>query len=147
MGISLKNLPHRYPFLMVDKIIEEDGAMIGIKNVTVNEWWFASKTEGDYVMPNIMILETMAQVAGLLTFVDEAEATSEKAVLLVEVRKFEFKHKVFAGDTIKVSTSTLWCREQTASVHVRAMAEGNVVAEGQLIIKNNAGGKNNESGN
>ncbi|MBD0279668.1 MAG: bifunctional UDP-3-O-[3-hydroxymyristoyl] N-acetylglucosamine deacetylase/3-hydroxyacyl-ACP dehydratase [Flavisolibacter sp.] len=94
-----KKLPHRYPFLLVDKIIElTDNYIIGIKNVTYNEPFFQGHFPGNYVMPGVLLTEALAQCGGLLTIPDDPDHTYDTYFLKIDNCKF--KNKVVPGDTL-----------------------------------------------
>lgn len=129
-----KILPHRYPFLLVDKVIEIDGdkAIKGIKNVTFNELFFQGHFPGTPIMPGVLILEAMAQVSGLL-FAQKLELTGKLAVLLgmdhVKIRK-----AVIPGDQLVLTSETVRVRSKTAVCKCQAMVGSSLAAEAQIMF-------------
>jgi beta-hydroxyacyl-ACP dehydratase FabZ len=129
-----KILPHRYPFLLVDRVIEIDGdkAIKGIKNVTFNELFFQGHFPGTPIMPGVLILEAMAQVSGLL-FAQKLELTGKLAVLLgmddVKIRK-----AVVPGDQLVLTAETVRVRSKMAICKCQALVSGILAAEAQIMF-------------
>jgi UDP-3-O-[3-hydroxymyristoyl] N-acetylglucosamine deacetylase / 3-hydroxyacyl-[acyl-carrier-protein] dehydratase len=129
-----KILPHRYPFLLVDRVIEIDGdkAIKGIKNVTFNELFFQGHFPGTPIMPGVLILEAMAQVSGLL-FAQKLELTGKLAVLLgmdgVKIRK-----AVVPGDQLVLTAETVRVRSKMAICKCQALVSGVLAAEAQIMF-------------
>src|SRR4030095_3398514 len=94
-----KTLPHRFPFLLVDKIIElTDTKIVGVKNVTFNEWFFVGHFPGNAVMPGVLQIEALAQCGGILTIPDDPDHSYDTYFLKIDNCKF--KNKVVPGDTL-----------------------------------------------
>jgi UDP-3-O-[3-hydroxymyristoyl] N-acetylglucosamine deacetylase/3-hydroxyacyl-[acyl-carrier-protein] dehydratase len=133
-------LPHRFPFLMVDRILElTESYVLGIKNTTYNEAFFQGHFEQEHVFPGVLLVETMAQVGGILVLnnVDEPEKYS---TYFLKIEKMKFKHKVIPGDTIVVRCDlTEPIRRNIVMMYAQAFVGENLVAEGELtaqVVKN-----------
>src|ERR1700730_17621407 len=102
IAMILKALPHRYPFLMVDRIINMRGdeSAVGIKNVTVNEPQFLGHFPGNPVFPGILRIEGMAQTAGALCWLSQGRTGPPKHVYFLTIDKAKFRKPVIPGDTI-----------------------------------------------
>lgn len=125
-----KLLPHRYPFLLIDKIIKVNGndSAVGIKNVTVNEEHFNGHFPGSPVMPGVLIIEAMAQTAGAIC----AKAHSEKGPQLVYFMTIDgakFRRPVVPGDILELHVSKLKQRRNIFKYECEAIVDGDKVAE------------------
>ena len=127
-----KILPHRYPFLLVDKIIEVEGdtRIIGVKNVTFNEQFFQGHYPGTPIMPGVLIVEAMAQVSGLL-FAQRLEHTGKLAVLL-SMDGVKLRKPVVPGDQLILSAETVRLRRRTAHCRCQAIVGDAVAAEAEI---------------
>ena len=136
IGISeiLKILPHRYPFLLVDRILEvEKGKrIVGIKNVTFNEEFFQGHFPGNPVMPGVLIVEAMAQVAaiGLLGIIPEHE---KKLLYLSAVNRCKFRRPVVPGDQLRIEAEILNLKTRVCKCRAVATVNGQVCAEAELL--------------
>ncbi|MGD1075439.1 MAG: 3-hydroxyacyl-ACP dehydratase FabZ [Thermodesulfovibrionales bacterium] len=121
-------LPHRYPFLMVDRIIEfESGKRsVGIKNVTVNEPYFAGHFPGNPIMPGVLIVEAMAQVAGITAF---RSGVQGEAVYFMSIEKAKFRRPVVPGDQLRLEITVLQKRGNVWKFSGNALVNNKVVAE------------------
>ena len=126
-------LPHRYPFLLVDRIEElETERVVGIKNVTVNEPFFAGHFPDYPVMPGVLIIEAMAQVAGVLVLSGIPDRKS-KLVLLAGVDGAKFRKPVRPGDRLRMEMKILRSRASMAKVSGIATVDGAIVAEAEML--------------
>lgn len=133
-------LPHRYPFLLIDRILEINpgkGA-VGIKNVTINEGFFQGHFPGHPVMPGVLIIESMAQVAGILAFESAAEAgvadgePVNKLVYFMSIDNVKFRRPVVPGDQLRHETVILKMRRNIISIGAKTYVGEELVAEGEM---------------
>src|SRR5579884_182041 len=128
-------LPHRYPMLLVDAILElEEERIVDIKNVTVNEPFFSGHFPDFPVMPGVLIVEAMAQVAGVLVL-KRIPDRKKKVVLLASVEEAKFRKPVRPGDTLRIEMQVTKRKATVAKMAGRAMVDGVVVAEAEVICK------------
>jgi len=128
-----KLLPHRYPFLLVDRIIElEDMRVVGIKNVTMNEPHFTGHFPNHPVMPGVLIIEAMAQVAGVLVL-SKIPDREKKLVFLATVEQAKFRKPVVPGDQLRIEVNILKLKPSVAKMHCEASVEGARAAEADLV--------------
>ena len=131
----MKLLPHRYPMLLLDRVLEisEDGKRIkGLKNVTANEQFFQGHFPGAPVMPGVLIVEAMAQCAAVL-FLREIEDRDKKLFLFGGVDKARFRRPVVPGDQLILECEVLQRRASTVKVRGTAKVADVVVAEAELL--------------
>ncbi len=128
----MRLLPHRYPFLMVDRVIELDGEKraVGIKNVTINEPFFQGHYPGQPIMPGVMILEAMAQISGILLS-RRLEHTGKVAVLL-SMDRVKMRRPVRPGDQLILQAETLHVRSRTGHCMCQALVGGELAAEAEI---------------
>lgn len=129
-------LPHRYPFLLVDKIIEmSENHVVGVKNVTINEEFFQGHFPGNPVMPGVLQIEAMAQTGGILTM-SQIEDPWNYETLFVKIDKVKFKRKVVPGDTLVFRLSLL-APVRRGLVHMKgeAFVRNQLVTEGELMAQ------------
>ena len=128
-------LPHRYPMLLVDRILEmEPDRIVGIKNVTVNEPFFAGHFPDFPVMPGVLIIEAMAQVAGVLVL-KEIGDRKEKLVLLASVDNAKFRRPVLPGDQLRIEMKVAKRKASVVKMYGQATVDGVVVAEAEVMCK------------
>src|SRR5882672_11717481 len=128
-------LPHRYPMLLVDRIEElEAERIVGIKNVTVNEPFFNGHFPEFPVMPGVLIVEAMAQTAGVLVLKSIPDRES-KLVLLVSIESAKFRKPVVPGDQLRLEMVVLKRKNTVAKMAGRATVDGVLVAEAEVMCK------------
>ena len=128
-------LPHRFPFLLVDRIVEmEPERIVGIKNVTANEPFFQGHFPDFPVMPGVLIIEAMAQAAGVLVL-KNMQDRANKLVLLVAVENARFRRPVVPGDTLRMEMKVLKRKASVAKMAGIATVDGQVVAEAEVMCK------------
>ncbi|HEY8713422.1 MAG TPA: 3-hydroxyacyl-ACP dehydratase FabZ [Thermoanaerobaculia bacterium] len=130
----MKVLPHRYPMLLIDRILEiEPGKrIVGLKNVTANEQFFQGHFPGAPVMPGVLIVEAMAQCAAVL-FLRDIPDRDRKLFLFGGVDKARFRKPVVPGDQLRLECEVLQRRGGTVKLRCVAKVEGNLVAEAELL--------------
>ena len=128
-------LPHRYPMLLVDRVIElEAERIVGIKSVTANEPFFQGHFPDFPVMPGVLIVEAMAQTAGILVLHSIPDRAS-KLVLLVSIENAKFRRPVVPGDQLRLEMSVIKRKATVAKMAGRATVNGTVVAEAEVMCK------------
>lgn len=129
-------LPHRYPFLLVDRVVEfeERKRIVGLKNVTINEPFFQGHFPGKPVMPGVLIIEAMAQVGGLLVL-EQMENLEEKVVYFMSLDNVKWRRPVTPGDQIRFEVSVVQIRGATCRMKGVGTVDGNVVAEAEMMAR------------
>jgi UDP-3-O-[3-hydroxymyristoyl] N-acetylglucosamine deacetylase/3-hydroxyacyl-[acyl-carrier-protein] dehydratase len=129
----MKILPHRYPFLLVDRIleIEENKRIVGVKNVTINEPFFAGHFPGHPVMPGVLIIEAMAQVGGMLLMGSVRDAES-KVVYFMSLDNVKFRKPVKPGDQIRFELEVTQIRGPVCKMRGVGTVDGEVVVEADM---------------
>lgn len=128
-------LPHRYPMLLVDSILElEEERVVGIKNVTINEPFFTGHFPDFPVMPGVLIVEAMAQVAGVLVLKSIPDRKN-KLVLLASVEQAKFRRPVLPGHQLRIEMKVTKRKASIAKMYGTATVDGHVMAEAELMCK------------
>jgi beta-hydroxyacyl-ACP dehydratase FabZ len=133
IGDILNVLPHRYPFLLVDRILESDGTtrMVGLKNVSINEPFFQGHFPQHPVMPGVLVVEALAQVGVVLLFGSD-ETRSSKLVYFSGIDNCRFRQPVIPGDQLRLEVTVLKQRGRFYKMKGEAFVNGTLVAEAEL---------------
>lgn len=129
-------LPHRYPFLLVDRVVafEPDQSLTGLKNVTINEPYFVGHFPQQPIMPGVLIIEALAQATGILAFQSQAQAPErEEMYYLVGIDKTRFKRPVVPGDQLMLEVTLHRVRRDIGVFSGRALVDEGVVASADLM--------------
>lgn len=130
----LELLPHRYPFLLVDRVLEVQGTqkIVGLKNVTFNEPFFQGHFPGHPVMPGVLIIEAMAQTGGLL-LMEQIPDRASKVVYFMALDNVKFRKPVVPGDQLRMEVEMLQFRGKVARMKGTALVDGKVAAEAEML--------------
>ena len=135
LGIDeiMKVLPHRYPFLLVDRILEivPGKRVVGVKNVTINEPFFQGHFPGHPIMPGVLIIESMAQVGGVL-LIAPIENHADKIVYFMSLDNVKFRRPVRPGDQLRLELELQQVRGMVARMRGVAKVDGEVVCEAEM---------------
>ncbi|HEY7676682.1 MAG TPA: 3-hydroxyacyl-ACP dehydratase FabZ [Candidatus Methylomirabilis sp.] len=128
-------LPHRYPFLLVDRILELDlgKRVVGIKNVTANEAFFQGHFPGHPIMPGVLILEALAQVGGVLLMRTLNASAEKKVMYFTGIDRAKFRRPVIPGDQLRMTCEILQLRRRTCRMRGEAQVDGALAAEAELL--------------
>ena len=128
-------LPHRYPFLLVDRIIEMElgKRVVGLKNVTANEAFFQGHFPGNPIMPGVLIIEAMAQVGGVLARLSVRESQEKEKVYFVSIDKVKFRKPVVPGDQVLFELTALRTGSRIWKMGGRAFVDKSLVTEAELV--------------
>lgn len=131
----IKLLPHRFPFILVDRILEvvPGESIIGLKNVTINEPFFQGHFPGQPIMPGVLILEGMAQAGGLLAYITSPEMVGKKLIYFAGLDSVRFRQTVVPGDQILFKLKVVKCKGKIWKMAGRALVDEKLVAEAQLM--------------
>jgi 3-hydroxyacyl-[acyl-carrier-protein] dehydratase len=131
-----KILPHRYPFLMVDAVLEMERfkRIVAVKNVTINESFFAGHFPGKPVMPGVLIVESMAQTGGLL-LLQEVPDREKKLLYFVAIDDARFRRPVVPGEQLRIEVTVMSWRGNFCKLEGKATVDGELAAEATLMCK------------
>ena len=131
----MRCLPHRPPFLLVDRIIDMElgKSLVAIKNVTMNEPFFEGHFPGQSVMPGVLIVEALAQAAGVLAFKSTGEDPNKTLILFAGIDHARFKRVVIPGDQLRLEVNVLKARKMLWKVKAVATVDNEVACEAELI--------------
>lgn len=141
-NIDIQNIiPHRYPFLLIDKIteMEEGKRAVGIKNVTANEPFFQGHFPGNPIMPGVLITEALAQVGSVLLL--SMEENKGKVGVFTGINNFKYRKQVTPGDTLVLEAELIVYRHKMGKANVKATVDGEVAAMGEIsfaVVENAA---------
>jgi 3-hydroxyacyl-[acyl-carrier-protein] dehydratase/UDP-3-O-[3-hydroxymyristoyl] N-acetylglucosamine deacetylase/3-hydroxyacyl-[acyl-carrier-protein] dehydratase len=130
----LQVLPHRYPFLLVDRVLsmEPGKSIAALKNVTYNEPFFQGHFPGMRIMPGVLIVEAIAQAGGILIY-HTVPNPETKFVLLAKIENVRFRKPVIPGDQLRLEADLVKLKSKFLQLHGRALVEGEIVVEGDLM--------------
>jgi 3-hydroxyacyl-[acyl-carrier-protein] dehydratase len=130
----LKFLPHRYPFLLVDRVLELQAgrSIVAVKNVTYNEAFFQGHFPEFKVMPGVLMVEAIAQAGGILLYHSIADPQS-KLVLLSKIDKAKFRRTVIPGDQLRLEAEIIKLKSRFCHLQGRALVEGEIAVEGEIM--------------
>jgi len=129
----MKIMPHRYPFLLIDRILSlEENRVVGIKNVTINEPFFVGHFPGHPIMPAVLIIEAMAQCGGVLLLNSSYQA-KEKLVYFIGIDRAKFRKPVRPGDQLRFELTLLRLKSRICKMEGKAYVDGDLVAEAELL--------------
>ncbi len=129
-------LPHRFPFLLVDRVVEVEAgkSIVGYKNVTINEPFFTGHFPGRPIMPGVLIIEAMAQVSGILGYVTAGRSAADGSIhLLAGSNKARFKRPVVPGDQLRLESTLLSNKHGIWKFDCRALVDGEVVCVAEVM--------------
>ncbi len=136
IGEILELLPHRFPFVLVDRVLEcvPGSRIVALKNVTINEPFFTGHFPGRPVMPGVLIVEAMAQAAGILSFkTPELRLTKGSIFYFAGIDECRFKRPVTPGDALRLEAAILKVVRGVGKFSCRATADGQLAAEGEIL--------------
>jgi 3-hydroxyacyl-[acyl-carrier-protein] dehydratase len=131
----IRLLPHRYPFLLVDRILEGEKMknLVGLKNVTINEPFFQGHFPSEPIMPGVLILEGMAQAGGILAFYSMPEMVGEKLVYFAGIDKVKFRRPVVPGDQLIYIVEVIKQKGKIWKMAGKAKVDDKLAAEAELM--------------
>jgi 3-hydroxyacyl-[acyl-carrier-protein] dehydratase len=127
-------LPHRYPFLLIDRVLEyEEGkSLVALKNVTYNEAFFQGHFPGLKVMPGVLLVEAVAQAGGILLYLSIPDP-EKKLVFLSKIDRAKFRKPVVPGDQVRLEVEILKMKAKFCHVRGKALVDGDIVVEGEVM--------------
>jgi 3-hydroxyacyl-[acyl-carrier-protein] dehydratase len=133
LAALLRRLPHRYPFLMVDRVLElGDGRVLTLKNVSIDEPFFNGHFPGRPVMPGVLVVEAMAQSGALLALGTISEGRSAALFMLTGIDRLRLRRPVVPGDQLRIEVRLLKHHRPLWKMHAEARVDGELVAEAEL---------------
>jgi 3-hydroxyacyl-[acyl-carrier-protein] dehydratase len=137
----LELLPHRYPFILVDRIIEmvPDERVVGLKNVTINEPFFQGHFPGAPIMPGVLIIEAMAQVGAILVNASRSEEKRKELIYFMGIDKARFRKPVVPGDQLILEIIPVKRRANIFKMSGKATVDGTLVAEAEVMAMTGEG--------
>ncbi|GGY25553.1 3-hydroxyacyl-ACP dehydratase FabZ [Paludibacterium paludis] len=131
----MRHLPHRYPFLLVDRVVEfeADKRIRALKNVTINEPFFAGHFEHYPVMPGVLIIEALAQAAGILSIRSKGDRPDNEMYFLVGIDNARFKRQVVPGDQLVLEVEETGSKRGIARYTARALVDGQVACQAEIM--------------
>ncbi len=131
----MRYMPHRYPFLMVDRIesLKQGEEIMGLKNVSINEPFFIGHFPGDPIMPGVLIVEAMAQVGGILAFHSMPADWAGSLVYFMGIDKVRFRKPVVPGDQLRLHLTMIRQKQKIFKMRGQAFVQDNLVAEAELL--------------
>ena len=128
-------LPHRYPFLLVDRILslELHKRVVGIKNVTINEPFFQGHFPGRPIMPGVLILEALAQTGGILALLSTPENLGKSSIYLLSIDKVRFRKPVLPGDQLVLELEAIRGGKKFWKMQGKAMVDQTLAAEAEIM--------------
>lgn len=129
-------LPHRYPFLLIDRVVEFERAkrLVAIKNVTINEPFFQGHFPGYPIMPGVLVVEAMAQAGGIL-LMHELPDRADKLVVFTGIERAKFRRPVTPGDQLRIEIDVLSFRPRAGRIAGRALVDGKLACEATLTCQ------------
>ena len=131
----MKIMPHRYPFLLVDRIetLKKGEEVVGIKNVSINEPFFVGHFPDNPIMPGVLIVEAMAQVGGILAFHSGPKEWAGSLVYFMGIDKVRFRKPLVPGDQLVINVDVIHSREKALKIAATATVDQQLVAQAELL--------------
>jgi beta-hydroxyacyl-ACP dehydratase FabZ len=133
----MAHLPHRYPFILVDRVVEMelDKRIVCLKNVTINEPFFQGHFPGTPVMPGVLIVEALAQAGGILVYASQSKENRQSLMYFMGIDKARFRKPVIPGDQLVLDIEWTKRRGSVSKMFGRASVEGVLVAQAEVMAK------------